>query len=98
MGPVQRQEYLYYSFKTGKQNAAYSNGFSIQAMPVSYACFTSAFFPMFLTFVRRSAIIFPQERQLIVHSGSIEVKGWSYSGDAHWIERVEVSSDGYVLP
>ncbi|KZV60509.1 molybdopterin binding oxidoreductase [Peniophora sp. CONT] len=76
MGPVQRQEYLYYSFQTGKQNAAYSNGFSIQAMPVS------------------SAIIFPQERQLIVHPGTIEVKGWAYSGDAHWIERVEVSSDG----
>jgi sulfite oxidase len=36
MGPVQSQEYLYYSFQTGKQNAASSNGFSIQAMPVSY--------------------------------------------------------------
>lgn len=55
MGPVQRQEYLYYnqqvrdaSFRLemllihgymlqfGKQNVKYSNGFSIQNMPVSY--------------------------------------------------------------
>lgn len=34
-GPVQMQEYLYYSFQIGKQNAMTSNGFSIQAMPVS---------------------------------------------------------------
>lgn len=40
--------------------------------------------------------MFPPERQLIVHSGTIEVKGWAYSGDAHWIERVEVSPDGYA--
>jgi len=76
MGPVQAQEYLYYSFQTGKQNAAYSNGFSIQAMPVS------------------SAIIFPREKQLVTHDGHVEVKGWAYSGNASWIERVEVSPDG----
>ncbi|KAI0312870.1 sulfite oxidase mitochondrial precursor [Amylostereum chailletii] len=40
MGPVQSKEYLYYSFQTGKQNALYSNGFSIQAMPVSSAILT----------------------------------------------------------
>ncbi|KAL5528033.1 hypothetical protein ACEPAF_7169 [Sanghuangporus sanghuang] len=37
MGPVQRQEYLYYTSQIGKQNAMYSNGFSIQNMPVSSA-------------------------------------------------------------
>ncbi|KAH8092558.1 Oxidoreductase, molybdopterin-binding domain-containing protein [Phellopilus nigrolimitatus] len=37
MGPVQRQEYLYYTQQIGKQNAKYSNGFSIQNMPVSSA-------------------------------------------------------------
>jgi len=37
MGPVQSQEYLYFSSQIGKQNVAYSNGFSIQAMPVSSA-------------------------------------------------------------
>ena len=30
LGPVQRQEYLYYTPQLGKQNASYSNGFSIQ--------------------------------------------------------------------
>ncbi|KAI0043950.1 molybdopterin binding oxidoreductase [Auriscalpium vulgare] len=76
MGPVQAQEYLYYSFQVGKQNAKYSNGFSIQAMPVS------------------SAIIAPIEKDVIVHNGSIEVKGWAYSGGGNWVERVEVSPDG----
>jgi len=37
MGPVQRQEYLYYTSQLGKQNVKYSNGFSIQNMPVSSA-------------------------------------------------------------
>ncbi|KAK4443991.1 putative sulfite oxidase [Podospora aff. communis PSN243] len=35
--PVQRKEYLYYTGQVGKQNALYSNGFSIQDMPVSSA-------------------------------------------------------------
>ncbi|KAK0653829.1 Sulfite oxidase [Lasiodiplodia hormozganensis] len=35
--PVQKKEYLYYGAQTGKQNAVYSNGFSIQDMPVSSA-------------------------------------------------------------
>ncbi|KAK0636966.1 Oxidoreductase, molybdopterin-binding domain-containing protein [Bombardia bombarda] len=35
--PVQRKEYLYYTPQVGKQNALYSNGFSIQDMPVSSA-------------------------------------------------------------
>ncbi|KAK3323985.1 Oxidoreductase, molybdopterin-binding domain-containing protein [Cercophora scortea] len=35
--PVQRREYLYYTPQVGKQNALYSNGFSIQDMPVSSA-------------------------------------------------------------
>ncbi|KAK7462372.1 hypothetical protein VKT23_007973 [Stygiomarasmius scandens] len=37
MGPVQRQEYLYFTPQVGKQNSKYSNGFSIQQMPVSSA-------------------------------------------------------------
>lgn len=40
LAPVQRQEYLYYTPQVGKQNAAYSNGFSIQDMPVSSAIMT----------------------------------------------------------
>lgn len=35
--PVQRKEYLYYTPQIGKQNALYSNAFSIQDMPVSSA-------------------------------------------------------------
>jgi sulfite oxidase len=35
--PVQQKEYLYYTPQIGKQNALYSNGFSIQDMPVSSA-------------------------------------------------------------
>jgi len=35
--PVQQKEYLYYTPQIGKQNAQYSNGFSIQDMPVSSA-------------------------------------------------------------
>ncbi|CAK5270646.1 unnamed protein product [Mycena citricolor] len=37
LGPVQAQEYLYYTQQIGKQNALSSNGFSIQQMPVSSA-------------------------------------------------------------
>jgi sulfite oxidase len=38
--PVQMKEYLYYTPQIGKQNAKYSNGFSIQDMPVSSAIMT----------------------------------------------------------
>jgi sulfite oxidase len=76
MGPVQRQEYLYFTPQIGKQNAKYSNGFSIQNMPVS------------------SAIIFPLDKQTIVHSGKITMSGWAYSGGGNWVQRVEVSNDG----
>lgn len=40
LGPVQQKEYLYYTPQVGKQNAKYSNGFSIQDMPVSSAIMT----------------------------------------------------------
>lgn len=76
MGPVQSQEYLYYTAQIGKHNTKYSNGFSIQQMPVS------------------SAIIFPEDKQVIVHSGKITFRGWAYSGGGNWVERVEVSPDG----
>jgi len=36
-GPVQKKEYLYYNMQIGKHNSTYSNGFSIQDMPVSSA-------------------------------------------------------------
>ena len=74
--PVQRKEYLYYTPQVGKQNAAYSNGFSIQDMPVS------------------SAIMTPLDKAQIIHSGSITLRGWAYSGGGRWPERVEVSADG----
>ncbi|ORX96648.1 Oxidoreductase, molybdopterin-binding domain-containing protein [Clohesyomyces aquaticus] len=38
--PVQMKEYIYYTPQIGKQNAMYSNGFSIQTMPVSSAIMT----------------------------------------------------------
>lgn len=40
MAPVQMKEYLYYTPQVGKQNVTYSNGFSIQTMPVSSAIMT----------------------------------------------------------
>ncbi|KAL0060025.1 hypothetical protein AAF712_013204 [Marasmius tenuissimus] len=76
MGPVQAQEYLYFTSQIGKQNAKYSNGFSIGNMPVS------------------SAILTPEDKQVIVHDGKITLKGWAYSGGGNWVERVEVSPDG----
>ncbi|KAF2758914.1 molybdopterin binding oxidoreductase [Pseudovirgaria hyperparasitica] len=76
MAPVQMKEYLYYTPQVGKQNAMYSNGFSIQDMPVS------------------SAIMSPIDKKVIVHSGSISLRGWAYSGGGHWPIRVEVSGDG----
>lgn len=42
MGPVQRQEYLYYTQQIGKHNASFARGFSIQDMPVSSAILTPA--------------------------------------------------------
>ncbi|KAI1333624.1 molybdopterin binding oxidoreductase [Xylariaceae sp. FL0016] len=41
-----------------------------------------------------SAIVSPWNKQVVVHRGSIEVKGWAYSGGGRWPERVEVSADG----
>ncbi|OTA99380.1 hypothetical protein M426DRAFT_16503 [Hypoxylon sp. CI-4A] len=41
-----------------------------------------------------SAIMSPWNKQVIVHEGKIEVKGWAYSGGGRWPERVEVSADG----
>ncbi|KAF8181541.1 Oxidoreductase, molybdopterin-binding domain-containing protein [Pholiota molesta] len=76
LGPVQAQEYLYYTPQIGKQNSKSSNGFSIQQMPVS------------------SAIIFPEDKEVIIHSGKIALQGWAYSGGGNWVERVEVSPDG----
>lgn len=40
LAPVQMKEYLYYSPQMGKHNVTYSNGFSIQTMPVSSAIMT----------------------------------------------------------
>ncbi|KAI8978715.1 sulfite oxidase mitochondrial precursor [Trametes punicea] len=76
LGPVQSQEYLYFTQQIGKQNAKYSNGFSIQNMPVS------------------SAIFSPRDKQVVIHGGQVELKGWSYSGGGNWVERFEVSPDG----
>ncbi|KAI0836448.1 molybdopterin binding oxidoreductase [Hypoxylon sp. FL0890] len=49
-----------------------------------------------------SAIMSPWNKQVVVHKGKIEVKGWAYSGGGRWPERVEVSADGgfswYAVP
>ena len=44
-----------------------------------------------------SAIMEPWTKQVVVHRGSIKVKGWAYSGGGRWPERVEVSPDGGFL-
>ena len=41
-----------------------------------------------------SAIINPVDKAVIVHDGTIKLRGWAYSGGGHWPERVEVSGDG----
>ncbi len=41
-----------------------------------------------------SAIISPIDKAVIVHNGTIAMRGWAYSGGGHWPERVEVSGDG----
>jgi sulfite oxidase len=49
-----------------------------------------------------SAIMEPWTKQVVIHRGSIKVKGWAYSGGGRWPERVEVSADGgfswYAVP
>ena len=43
-----------------------------------------------------SAIIAPRDKAVIIHSGTIHMAGWAYSGGTggSWPERVEVSTDG----
>lgn len=41
-----------------------------------------------------SAILFPADMSVIAHEGTIKCSGWAYSGGGHWIERVELSTDG----
>jgi sulfite oxidase len=41
-----------------------------------------------------SAIMSPWTKDVIIHDGTMTVKGWAYSGGGRWPERVEVSSDG----
>lgn len=49
-----------------------------------------------------SAIMSPWTKQVVVHQGKIQCKGWAYSGGGRWPERVEVSADGgfnwYTVP
>ena len=49
-----------------------------------------------------SAIMEPWAKQVVLHKGSVTVKGWAYSGGGRWPERVEVSPDGgycwYAVP
>ena len=41
-----------------------------------------------------SAIISPVDKAVVIHNGTISLRGWAYSGGGHWPERVEVSNDG----
>lgn len=41
-----------------------------------------------------SAILFPADKSVQVHEGTVPVSGWAYSGGGRWIERVECSPDG----
>ena len=44
----------------------------------------------------------PWTKQVVIHNGAIECKGWAYSGGGRWPERVELSADGgfswYAVP
>ncbi|KAF2103896.1 mitochondrial putative sulfite oxidase [Rhizodiscina lignyota] len=43
-----------------------------------------------------SAILSPRSKDVIIHEGTIHVRGWAYSGGGRWPEIVEVSTDdGY---
>jgi sulfite oxidase len=49
-----------------------------------------------------SAVMAPLNKQVVIHTGSINCKGWAYSGGGRWPERVELSADGgfswYAVP
>jgi len=49
-----------------------------------------------------SAIMSPWTKQVVIHNGEMEIKGWAYSGGGRWVERVECSPDGgftwYMCP
>ena len=76
MGPVQSQEYLYYTQQIGKQNAKYSNGFSIQNMPVS----SVSFFACFVGFTADRGIGAPSSSHWTNRSSCITAKSSSKAG------------------
>lgn len=41
-----------------------------------------------------SAIMSPIDKAVVIHDGTIKMRGWAYSGGGHWPVRVEVSGDG----
>ncbi|KAF1980794.1 sulfite oxidase [Aulographum hederae CBS 113979] len=49
-----------------------------------------------------SAIMSPLNKQVIIHEGAIDCRGWGYSGGGRWPERIELSADGgfswYAVP
>lgn len=76
--PVQKKEYLYYTPQLGKQNVQYSNGFSIQDMPVSSAIMT----PVDMDQIIHDGTI------------KLTGWAYSGGTGGHWPQRVEVSADG----
>ncbi|KJX98301.1 sulfite oxidase like protein [Zymoseptoria brevis] len=76
--PVQKKEYLYYTPQIGKQNVQYSNGFSIQEMPVSSAIMSPT----------------DMDQIIHDGSISLRGWAYSGGTGGHWPERVEVSADG----
>lgn len=76
--PVQKKEYLYYTPQLGKQNVQYSNGFSIQDMPVSSAIMT----PVDMDQIVHDGTI------------KLTGWAYSGGTGGHWPQRVEVSADG----
>ncbi|KAG6865671.1 hypothetical protein C0991_000441 [Blastosporella zonata] len=96
MGPVQQQEYLYYTsqarwadgppfplglyYQIGKQNTKFSNGFSIQQMPVSWVAHALFVLPLnswACWLHNRSAIITPEDKQVVIHDGKVTLRGWA---------------------
>lgn len=63
-------------------------------MPVSLVEIMFPGRPFTNGYCHRSAIIHPEDKQVIIHGGKIALEGWAYSGGGNWVERVEVSPDG----
>ena len=91
--PVQSKEYLYFNQQVGKHNQRPIDGKIL--MSIDTIRYTNDFSGIQIQEMPvSSAIMAPLNKQVIVHNGAIDCKGWAYSGGGRWPERVELSADG----